>query len=104
MASSITRKNVVEFIDNENKNKVNKITPMTPALYKQSYIDFVCSKLKIKQSEVPPSVYSDLNNIKTYYIKAHRRIDLMLSNHAKYFDKIIQPKRAVSPPPATVCI
>ena len=105
MASTITRKNVVEYIDNENKNTVNKmgkITPMTPA-YKKSYIDYVCSKLKIEQSEMPSSVYNDVTNIKKYYVNAHRRIDLMLSNHVKFFDAKIQPKRAASPPAALVC-
>ena len=104
MASTLTRKSVVEYIAKQNENLLNKVTPMTPALYKKSYIDYVCSKLKIKESEVPHSVYSDVKNIKTYYVTAHKKIPAMLKQHPKFFDTIIKPKRAASPPPAaTVC-
>ena len=100
----LTRKNIVQYIVEQNKKKVKKITPVTPALYKKAYVDYVCSKLRIKESEVPPSVYSDVKNIKTYYVAAHKKIPAMIKQHQKFFDTIIQPKRAASPPPAaTVC-
>ena len=77
---------------------MNKITPVTPTLYKKSYIDYVCSKLKIEQGEVPPSVYNDVKTIRKYYLQHHRKIPLMIKSHTKYFETIVKPKSELASP------
>ena len=100
VSKNITRKDIVEYIHEcqRNKKKENKITPSSPSLYKKSYIDYVCSKLKIKPSEVPPSVYNDIKNIKQYYLQCRRNIPIMIKKHTQFFETIVKPKRELASP------
>ena len=100
VSKNITRKDIVEYIHEcqQNKKKGNKITPATPSLYKKSYIDYVCSKLKIDPSEVSPSIYNDIKMIKQYYTQSHRNIPIMIRKHTKFFETIIKPNRELGSP------
>ena len=100
VSKNITRKDIVEYIHEcqQNKKKGNKITPATPSLYKKSYIDYLCSKLKIDPSEVSPSIYNDIKIIKQYYTQSHRNIPNMIRKHTKFFETIIKPNRELGSP------
>ena len=100
VSKNITRKDIVEYIHEcqQNKKKGNKITPATPSLYKKSYIDYLCSKLKIDPSEVSPSIYNDIKMIKQYYTQSHRNIPIMIRKHTKFFETIIKPNRELGSP------
>ena len=100
VSKNITRKDIVEYIHEcqQNKKKGNKITPATPSLYKKSYIDYLCSKLKIDPSEVSPSIYNDIKIIKQYYTQSHRNIPIMIRKHTKFFETIIKPNRELGSP------
>ena len=54
--------------------------------------------MKIEQSEVPPSVYNDIKNIKQYYLQCHRNIPLMIKKHTKFFQTIVKPNRELASP------
>ena len=100
VSKNITRKDIVEYIHEcqQNKKKGNKITPATPSLYKKSYIDYLCSKLKIDPSEVSPSIYNDIKIIKQYYTQSHRNIPIMIRKHTKFFETFIKPNRELASP------
>ena len=99
VSGSLTRENIVKFICAQNEKRTNKITPLSSnSAYKNEYIDYVCSKLKINKSEVPTSVIKDVQTIKEYYKKANRQIPTMINAHKKFFDTIVKPKRSASPP------
>ena len=76
---SIKRLEIVKHLDNL------KILP-TAKEYSKFYVKYLCDKLCMKISELPPKIYTNIYNIKNYYKNSNDKIETMIKQHSTFFN------------------
>lgn len=72
--------------------------------FKTKYVEYLCEKCFVEESELPGSVYYDIYQIKNWYSVAKSDIPRMYKKHTKFFDTEIKIKRVPDVPPPKVKI
>ena len=87
-----TSKNELKRLDIVNYLEEKKIKPAkSNKNYATEYINYLCSKLSIENSEVPSSVNKDIFKIKTFYVECGRNVPYMIDCHKNFFNTIVKP-------------
>ena len=86
---AIRRVEIVKHLDDL------KIVP-TAKEFSKFYIKYLCDKLSMKISEMPPKVYTSISDIKNFYKDSNYKVETMIKQHKNFFDKRILKENLIS--------
>ena len=107
-SGGLKRLDVVQFLEETYNNKISdkeeRISPSKDE-YKIKYIQYVCFKLDLGESDLPHEIYHDIFLIKSYYSKCQYSVERMIKKHQRFFETpAVHIKGApIVPPPKRVC-
>ena len=86
----LTRLDIAKYLNDSGERPSNQ----NWTNYYEKFIHRVCSKLAMKKSEMPSQMSKDISEIKGFYQKCHRKYEIMVEKHAKFFSVELKPKRS----------
>ena len=86
---SIKRLEIVKHLDDL------KILP-TSKEYLKFFVKYLCDKLPMKISELPPKIYTNIYNIKNYYKNSNYKIETMIKEYSTFFNADLNRENLVA--------